>query len=701
MAKKQLEPTEWERLEYLLAKDPKRAIHMYEHHQRVIAMQTSRPDAETSSNWERIAHLHVAPPESETNQKIRLLGALGQIARHSPVTKEQVETVRDSPWKLKFSRYRPDTTAGMNIHDRGRLMEAVYAWKNGKANFDLVVRLFTHRFNDKARKKTAEDGQRFYYALAEYAAARYQDPSNEFEEHLHGKISRLRAINPVSSTRTTIDNIFLDQEVGRELLERCPIERRIEVTRQISDIDLIMAYLSREYRQTTEGRKLYHSKNWIGRRTRPNFKTRDERSDIVFDMLAAVDTQFRDVLQERNILDEHGKLAVKDDSMLEVFYSADSEQGKVLELLDARQTTQQEQVLTPDDLHSRNFLMNRKAKTYTVLDFDCTQEDSLMSILFKRWISTGVYEHREKQYDFEQDRKTESELLHNSYSTYCALEQTHDRQPMPFERFEKEFYREKKRQLLRLARRYKLFQQTTSKEKEKMAKLSNYYFSLLAEQLVHEGKIESYEDPKLDYLTSLFGKPLSGTSLAQEFQEATPHFATLSTVSPFEPTDLEAKVIQDATEHADRYLQQARDRNLRIKLGVGAIILAINGLIGTAINQYWSYAKIRDQKQVEEIKHEYQKQLTRISLVLRGAEAYDNEEIWIKELLPRLAKKIPDSATRYAIVFDKSATFDAIAHSGGRTDYKSIKPYLKENHPELVDAVKQAMAIEWTTANRR
>jgi hypothetical protein len=348
---------------------------------------------------------------------------------------------------------------------------------------------------------------------------------------------------------------------------------------------------------------------------------------------------------------------------------------------------------TPYDLNLGNVMVAEKEgqRRYTHIDFERSRLDSLESLLFKRWAQAGVYDHNGSAHMLANGRNAELELLGNAYVTLKTLCKVNGGEVQSFDEFRVGFRKQKKRHLLRLARRYKEFEEGKKGEVDSLRAHKRFFYTMFVNEVWSEGKISGKDDAVLGYLNTLFESPLSDEEMKQAAEKYDPCFRSSEELNPLSVKDVASK----NKELIDKYNAAKRKQKAR-RLAIGlAIPTLLAAVVGTAV-ALGVKSKEADELSDRVDKLDYRRaeygrywNLSSRSSTLGLLNGVQRNEGTIngKYLLEELKAEFGDEETAMAAFIDYNAVYEAVQENGGRTDWETIEPYIQKHYFDVFSAL--------------
>ncbi|MCK4589439.1 MAG: hypothetical protein KAT77_03285 [Nanoarchaeota archaeon] len=557
-----------------------------------------------------------------------------------------------------FSKLREDKT-GMTLFDRGELYETMLVYPSG-----FGIKLFRNKFNNPKTKTRAERAQKFYFNLANYAKEKVSS-----ERDLLDIMERFKPVEPLHSNGNSIDNIFINSRDLYASLKNASVDERANYLEEVNNIDLIMGFFSDNFKRTKPGEELYRDSGFWNRiRGKKLFNLKNYKKELFEDILIPVDRELEKVLGEEKVINSQGEII--DAGLLEIFCQ-NSKEGKVWEMLglgDSYKTG-----LTTLDPNLRNIMMRENGKrSYAYVDFERYDEDSITAFLPKRLSLAGLYDHNGDSLVLESGESAEENLLKFAYRTLERLGEIKEEQVMSWEDFKNEFSAQKRKYLLRTARRFKL-QEGKDKDPEKMRDLSRFFYTLFDKEVEgHSG-----------YLDGLFGKPLGEEEMKVIYERHdNPSYGLARHMNP---KNLEEKLIVVQDKLADH--RKRKKRKMVYKIAGGIMIpLAVAGGIASIVSLKNSADTLAEKVEETERERKIAERFTIISKYLDDpADTFGRntgELVAYDRLLACLDYVRFDQKTGFALFLDSEATLRA-THIVGSWEYKDLEPYLKKNYPAI------------------
>jgi hypothetical protein len=316
-------------------------------------------------------------------------------------------------------------------------------------------------------------------------------------------------------------------------------------------------------------------------------------------------------------------------------------------------------------------------RQYTHIDFERSREDTLESLLFKRWAQSGIYDHTGNSHPTKEGRKAEDALLDAAYTTIETLHTIEGKEQPSRQEFTEEFRIQKKKHLLRLARRYKGFQYHEKKYPERLRANKRFFYTLFVYELTKEGKVVGLDDPQLKYLNTLFEEPLTLEAMKEISERHNPSFSSQEEISPLDVKDVKSTIDGLVDQYRTRRNVQTASR-WAVRIGALALIagVAVAGHLG-----YKAYQET-DTKREEATRSLRYKERVETLFRIDGAQKDTIAEIGERHLRV-LEERLGDKKTARAAYIDYYPTYEAIQESNGRTDWKTVGEYLRTHNIEL------------------
>ena len=623
---------------------------------------------------ERIAHLHArdllpeaASTEADWPQVLQYIQQMLETGELDPLTVEEIHKTNGSA--PGFQRLKADKATYKQYGDSGSLMESVRYYPSG-----TKVRTFHSVFKYAEQWEKATKGQEFFHALVASIKTRF-DPASyltDDEQYVADRIAKAAPIRPLNSANRVLDNIFVNGEDLQDYLRKQDpsVDERTRMLSEIADIDLITAFFSRKFKETAEGKTLYR-KGALGRKKR--FEGRDYRREVFEDIFLRVDKKFFRELADNGIISTAG--VVMNEKEFNIFYDGDSDQAKALALIGiSPDNIERQQFFTSYDLNLGNVMVADQAyqQAYTSIDFEFAQEDSLESLLFRRWAQSGIYDHKGSSKELEDGKTAEEHLLDSAYQTLDTLTRREGDTPITRDGFLEEFRMHKKKQLLRLARRYRSFEEKDA-DPEQMRAHSRYFYTLFVYELAKEGKIVGTDDEQLDYLNSLFEEPLTLEEMAEMAERYEPSFSSQGEVNPLNMKDVASQNL----ELIERYNSNRTWNRIKRIATWGTLALV---LIGGAVAAKLGYDHLEE---VDQQNAELQRDNSLNSRVLTLAKidgaSRDTNARLAQWRIEELERRYGDSTTARAFYLDPILTYEAMQETGS-TDWETLTEYFYDAH---------------------
>ena len=476
---------------------------LYKEHQDVLR----KPLAESES----VASLHALSLTTGVEiEKDELYSAVRQaITDGSANPSLAKDALLEDP--VTFSRVRRFNT-GTDLFGRGEFIEQLYVFPNSK------VRTFHIISKDPKRAQMIAAKQRMLRKLKDYITS---NGATEAKNLLEGLLAR----DPIYETPTSVHSLFLDATDLKTALRSADLEGRMRTISETTKYDLMLNSYSQRFLETKEGKRaatlggtwrtLWRGTNLL--------EEKDESRSLLEEIILPADRTTTEQLRQKGAVDANGRLLNGTPLWL---YETPNIAG-VLSLLGVRpgKPGLEKAGFSMGDLNPGNVMVYADGRQ-EFIDHENACLDPATSMLAQRWIRAGVYkENGDAQTVNGVD--AEKRLLDESYSHYSGL---------PGEKlgrgaFESEFRRHKAGFLLRLARRYKKYEEIDTNP-VRMGQLKRYYYSWFAKELKNQRKIDGINDHKLDYLNSLFEKPLDDAGMEEVFRNSDPAFSYRSELSP-------------------------------------------------------------------------------------------------------------------------------------------------------------------------
>jgi hypothetical protein len=442
------------------------------------------------------------------------------------------------------------------------------------------------------------------------------------------------------------------------------------------------------------------------------FKPSDYRQEVFEDVLLRADKELAAELKKQKIANEEGK--VIDEKALSALWSSGLH-SDIFSLIGIRgDNVARQKYFTPYDVNLGNVMMAEKdgVRSYTHIDFEDSREESLESLLFRRWARSGIYDHKGGSSLMQDGRSAEDALLSNAYETVARLHRIDGTQAPSFDEFASEFRMNKKKSLLRFAASYRTHESGADSERARAHK--RFFYTLFVRELEKEGKSS---DAALEYLNMLFENPLSEEEMSVVAEKYSPKFSSLD-------ISLEAELKkQDIDERVKSAVQDYRDeRHVRRR---NKVLIAV-GVLGLAALAYVGFSSASEEKQAAEKAQQEKAQVERRYDLESKAHILAKLDSGVSDFDTELADArifafdefiLHDRQTARAAYVDVDAVYEAVAGCG-RTDWPSVKAYLDEHgrfdviftsekedggyvdswvHQGVADNVQK----EWTGAARR
>ncbi len=559
----------------------------------------------------------------------------------------------------RFSRIKTDKSTAKNYNDDGMLIEAARFYPGG-----TVVRTFHSVFDDAEDWELATRGQQFYRSLVDFI----RDGQVEMSSGIAAKLRRAAPIRPLHSGNNVLHNVFVN---GKDLQEAfsddsITIDDRVQVLSEVTGIDLVTSYRSRDFMRTRQGRRL-SNKGRVFRK--PVFMAKDYRREVFEDILLKCDPEFRQHLIDKGVITTSGVL--HDEKAFAVFYDAGDERSAVLDLIGIDGDSTPEQVyFTPWDLNLGNVMVTGEGddRRYTHIDFERSRLETLESLLFKRWAQSGIYDHRGGSHVLEDGTPAEQALLDDAYHTVTELFTQDGKDTPSREEFDSSFRMNKRKQLLRIARRYLSLEKKRGHDADRMESSRRYFYTLFAQELVKDGKIEGLEDPKLDYLNSLFDTPLEEGDMAEIAERFNPSFETNEEVSPYDVINMRRKNDELIGRHDEVQKKEKIKRRL-LRYGIPAAAFAV--AIGSGIAAY-GFSHLNDKVNELEAQSEVERWMPVLTAELGGTRG-GLERTNMTFIYSRYYQTFHDPETAAAACLNLGSVIDAARESGVDIDMDLLR----------------------------
>lgn len=670
----------------------------FEHASRVAARHQEILSKGSAELIEKVAHLQAGEVLKNANgngssrlDTLNYLKHLVQNNKLNPLVYDEI--VAGENEAVDFQRV-VRTNTGKYYTKGGMLFEKVKIYPG-----NYKVREFTSFYSDEKIKKIAEAAQRFYFETAGYVKERLKAAEmTDDGKYLLERIGRLEAINPLNSDKKMVHNILVEgRDMKDELaMENPSVDERVRYMEEITSIDLIMAYFSREFQATDDGRKMYRSPGLMSRLTGKKIcNPKDYRVFLAEKIIIPADSVLRERLESSKILDSKGK--IHDQKSFKVFYKEGTDIGNVLGLLGINGSHKTEHdFFCVGDFNLGNVMVKNDngRRDYTIIDFDNAKEDNIASSLFKRWMNSGIFDVGESKV-MSNGINAENYLLDSAYKTIEALHRATGQGIMSREIFEEEYKLQKKLYLLNKARRYKTME-SKDKNPEKMKDYMGYHFTLFANELLKEGKVKDMGDSRLEYLVKLFGKPLDEKEMVRIKESYDPDFSSHEELSPLVFRDLDKEI----DKQIKQYRLQRGLKKAKMAAAVGTGIIALAGL-GLLVNNL--YNKTQDLNQDKEIA-EWMPIFTYLEKnSVGGFQRYQKYTMF-----NRYEMIFQDRRTAMAACLDLGAVYEAAEHEGMPINYNyienfkggslmqfwipydKIEDYLEKNYPKVYWAIEDS-----------
>lgn len=621
-----------------------------------------------------IAHLHALEllPEVERYASLwgHVLSYIDQMLEKGeidPLTVREIHKTNGNA--ICFSRIKTDKPTGKLYNDSGLLLEAVRMYPSGS-----VVRTHHSTFKNHDLWDKAMNGQDFFYALVEFVNGRLGSRNilTEDEHYVAEILEKAAPICPLlEATPSVLSNVFVNATDLQDTFKRQEpsIDERVEILSEVTDIDLVTAYFSREFKKTKRGKLFYKKDFWKKR-----FTPKDYRREVFEEILLGADKEFFAELVDNGVISTAGR--VSDEKAFKVFYEADDERTKVLRLLDIVDSGLDEQhYFAPFDLNLGNVMLaeNDGMRRYTHIDFESSREDCLEAVLFNRWAESGIYDHKGSSFVLENGVKAEDALLDRAYSTLTRVCRMNDEEAPSKEDFMFRFNRQKKKQLLRLARRYKALAEKDEKSSQRLHAHKRYFYTLLVYELGKEGKVIGVDDPELNYLNSLFEEPLTQEEMREVAQKYNPSFKSQDEISPIDAMDVEAR----NKELIGKYHSRRRiGKCKKWLIGAGSVATCLGAILG-----FKAYEETQAQRSNIAERVEFDQRFLQLFKIRKNV-AMDSTEVISSKVLIELENEFGDEQTANAAFLDYSVVYEAIQVTG-KKDWKSLEDYFRQKSKQF------------------
>ena len=634
----------------------------------------------TRQDIRKISHLHaydLLPKYDATNTNwLWVLNYVRQMLDDGEIDAETAHEIQETNGNaVSFQRLRTDKSTAKNYNNEGLLIESARFFPSG-----TVVRTFHNVFKDNHAWQLATKGQEFYQGLVDYIKKRFYSKNRLTEDgsYIAERITRASPIMPLLSEFKVLDNVFVNgvdlQEHFRDD-ETC-VDDKVRMLSEITDIDLITSFFSPDFSKTRKGKALSTKGRMM---KKPLFNPNDYRREVFEQILLKADREFRAELEENSIVNRKGE--VVDGKSFEIFYSAGDERSEVLDLIGIEEgNTVRQRYFTPYDLNLGNIMLTEKEgnRHYTHIDFERAQQDSLVSVLFRRWAQSGIYDHTGSSHKLENGKTAEEQLLDNAYETIKRLHSSKGMEAPSREDFLKEFSMQKKKYLLRIARRYKSLEERLKGDLEELRANKRFFYTLFAYELNKEGKIDGIDDKKLAYLNTLFENPMSEDEMKEISDRFDPSFSSRDEISPLDVKDVESRNKELIEKYQEEQRRRKRNkwtaRILAPALFLGAII---GGILG-----YKAYNKTEE----DLVKTKRKYMITQAEKTLGRIDRHEMEttDALTNIKLREYERRLGDRMTARAAIVDIYSVYEAIEETG-TTEWDAVREYLNNNgYPDVV-----------------